>query len=319
MNQAVYDHSLGIALVLMLFFAVYFLVGKTPDKPIFANYVRSRRIMGVALLVLSANYSVHLFCGLRPLHPREAILMNLSTYFLVYGLFSSALIVLLDRFYLTRRRFLRHISYWALFTASSALLLNALPPGPVQQVGLILMALWLVGYGIRLSRKLIRTYRRAVRLHQGYLQGLVPRMDCGASYRIRQADADAASRVDRSGRFGESGIPFAELFHQDFCRKGRMPSLQVEKDFLRPGVMPQKGLRRYALRRFPYPRPVHGRRAIVRYGQQRPIMRELFIPVEIRESVYPVGTGIFLVYTILMRMLWDTPCLHEEKVLSLYR
>lgn len=105
MNQAVYDHSLGIALVLMLFFAVYFLVGKTPDKPIFANYVRSRRIMGVALLVLSANYSVHLFCGLRPLHPREAILMNLSTYFLVYGLFSSALIVLLDRFYLTRRRF----------------------------------------------------------------------------------------------------------------------------------------------------------------------------------------------------------------------
>lgn len=48
-------------------------------------------------------------------------------------------------------------------------------------------------------------------------------------------------------------------------------------------------------------------------------MRELSVPVEIRESVYPVGTGIFLVYTILMRMLWDTPCLHEEKVLSLYR
>ena len=164
MNQAVYDHSLGIALVLMLFFAVYFLVGKTPDKPIFANYVRSRRIMGVALLVLSANYSVHLFCGLRPLHQREAILMNLSTYFWVYGLFCSALIVLLDRLYLTRRRFLRHISYWVLFTASSAILLNALPPGPVQQAGLILMALWLVGYGIRLSRKLIRTYRRAVRL-----------------------------------------------------------------------------------------------------------------------------------------------------------
>lgn len=102
MNLALYDYSLGIALVLMLFFAFYFLVGKTPDKPIFVNYLRSRRIMGAALLVLSANYSVHLFCGLRPFHHQEAILMNFSTYFMAYWLFSAALTTLLDRFYLTR-------------------------------------------------------------------------------------------------------------------------------------------------------------------------------------------------------------------------
>lgn len=59
MDYATYKCSLGIALVLMLFFAIYFLLAKTPDKPIFGNYVRSRRFMGVALLVLATNYSVH--------------------------------------------------------------------------------------------------------------------------------------------------------------------------------------------------------------------------------------------------------------------
>ncbi len=58
-----------MALVLMLFFAAYFLVGKTPDKPIYVTYVRSRRIMGVALLVLCANYSVHLFGTCVPCTP----------------------------------------------------------------------------------------------------------------------------------------------------------------------------------------------------------------------------------------------------------
>lgn len=109
MDYTLYEYSLGTALVLMLFFATYFLVAKTPDKPIFSNYLRSRRIMGVALLALSANYAVHLFSGLRFSYPGRAILINLSTYFLSYWLFSSALTALLDRFYLTRKRFLRHI------------------------------------------------------------------------------------------------------------------------------------------------------------------------------------------------------------------
>ncbi|HIZ27422.1 MAG TPA: helix-turn-helix transcriptional regulator, partial [Candidatus Barnesiella merdipullorum] len=177
MNLALYDYSLGIALVLMLFFAFYFLVGKTPDKPIFVNYLRSRRIMGAALLVLSANYSVHLFCGLRPFHHQEAILMNFSTYFMAYWLFSAALTTLLDRFYLTRRRFWRHMGYWALFTALSALLLIAVPSGPVQQVGLVLLALWLLAYGLWLARRLIRTYRWAVRLfddtHSEYIAAYI--------------------------------------------------------------------------------------------------------------------------------------------------
>lgn len=49
MDYAIYEYSLGMALVLMLFFAAYFLVAKIPDKAIFRNYLRSRRIMRAAL------------------------------------------------------------------------------------------------------------------------------------------------------------------------------------------------------------------------------------------------------------------------------
>lgn len=73
MDNTIYEYALGTALVLMLFFAIYFLTAKTPDKPIFGNYIRSRRIMGAALLLLSANYSVHLFLGIRlSIHTRRS-------------------------------------------------------------------------------------------------------------------------------------------------------------------------------------------------------------------------------------------------------
>ena len=111
-----YESSLGAALVLMLFFAAYFLAGRTPEKPIYGNYVRSRRLMGAALAVLAVNYGVHLGWRLRFSCPEAAILMNLSTYFLAYWLFSAALTALLDRGYLTRRRFGRHVAGWLAFS-----------------------------------------------------------------------------------------------------------------------------------------------------------------------------------------------------------
>lgn len=90
MNIPLYEYSLWTALPLMVFFGAYFLLARTPDKAIFDNYLRSRRIMGCALLLLAANYAVHLFIEVRLHDTDAAILMNLSTYFLCYWLFSSA-------------------------------------------------------------------------------------------------------------------------------------------------------------------------------------------------------------------------------------
>lgn len=164
MDYSIYSLSLCIALPLMIFFGFYFLLARTPDKAIFGNYICSRRIMGVAMLLLAANYSVHFFYGIRFKNVNAAILMNMSTYFLCYWLFSSALTTLLNRFYITRRRLLTHIGLWVLFSVLSAIVLFHLPEGMVQKTGLLAMATWLVIYGFVLARRLVLAYRRAVKI-----------------------------------------------------------------------------------------------------------------------------------------------------------
>lgn len=164
MDYSIYSLSLCIALPLMIFFGFYFLLARTPDKAIFGNYICSRRIMGVAMLLLAANYSVHFFYGIRFKNVNAAILMNMSTYFLCYWLFSSALTTLLNRFYITRRRLLTHIGLWVLFSVLSAIVLFRLPEGMIQKTGLLAMATWLMIYGFVLARRLVLAYRRAVKI-----------------------------------------------------------------------------------------------------------------------------------------------------------
>ena len=164
MEPSIYSFSLCTALPLMLFFGFYFLFAKTPEKKIFKNYLRSRQIMGIAMLLLSANYSVHFFFGIRFKNADSAILMNMSTYFLCYSLFSSALIMLLDRFYITKRRVWTHIILWIIFSTLSGVVLFLLPSGIMQKISLFALAVWLIVFGIVLARRVIIAYRRAIRI-----------------------------------------------------------------------------------------------------------------------------------------------------------
>ena len=164
MEPSIYRFSLCAALPLMLFFGFYFLFAKTPEKKIFKNYLRSRQIMGIAMLLLSANYSVHFFFGIRFKNADSAILMNMSTYFLCYSLFSSALIMLLDRFYITKRRVWTHIILWIIFSTLSGVVLFLLPSGIMQKFSLFALAAWLVVFGVVLACRVIIAYRRAIQI-----------------------------------------------------------------------------------------------------------------------------------------------------------
>ncbi len=164
MEPSIYSFSLYTALPLMLFFGFYFLFAKTPEKKIFTNYLRSRQMMGIAMLLLSANYSVHFFFGIRFKNVNSSILMNMSTYFLCYSLFSSALIMLLDRFYITKRRVWTHIILWIIFSTFSGVVLFLLPSGIMQKISLFALAVWLIAFGVVLARRVIVAYRRAIRI-----------------------------------------------------------------------------------------------------------------------------------------------------------
>ena len=164
MEPSIYRFSLCAALPLMLFFGFYFLFAKTPEKKIFKNYLRSRQIMGIAMLLLSANYLVHFFFGIRLKNADSSILMNMSTYFLCYSLFSSALIMLLDRFYITKRRVWTHIILWIIFSTLSGVVVFLVPSGIIQKISLFALAVWLVVFGVVLARRVIVAYRRAIRI-----------------------------------------------------------------------------------------------------------------------------------------------------------
>ena len=164
MEQDIYGYSLCAALTLMIFFGAYFIFSGEPDKPVFRNYIRSRRIMGAALLVLSANYMVHLLLRPRFTAPDAAILMNLSSYYISAWLFSSALTSLLDNHYLTRRKFTLHIISWLCFTATAGAVMILFPSGKLNTVGIIVLTLWFLIYAFSLASRLIRKYRKAVRL-----------------------------------------------------------------------------------------------------------------------------------------------------------
>lgn len=166
MDQSLYHYSLCIALSLMLFFGLHMLFARTPEKKIFDSFRLSRRLMGTALLVLSANYCVHLFCTIRLTDLSATIVMNLVTYFLCYWLFSSGMMTLLDNRYLTPRRCLIHLCMWLGYSALACVLLFGLPRGILQHGGMAVLALWLVVYGIFLSARILRTYNRAIRMFE---------------------------------------------------------------------------------------------------------------------------------------------------------
>ena len=150
----------------MLFFGFHMLLGRTPEKKVFANYLLSRRLMGIALLILAANYSVHLFYGIRLKDVNATILMNLSTYFLCYWLFSSAMMTLLDNRYVTLRRFAFHMSMWLAFSALALAVSMLSHTHTVWSLGMITLTTWLVIYGLFLSVRLLRTYSRAIKMFE---------------------------------------------------------------------------------------------------------------------------------------------------------
>ncbi len=120
--------------------------------------------MGAAILLLAVNYSAHFFFGIRFKNANAAILLNLSTYFLCYWLFSSALTSLLDRFYITRKRFRTHIGLWVLYSMLSSIVLLAFPKGGIETSAMFALATCLIIYGLILTKRLLHTYYRVIHI-----------------------------------------------------------------------------------------------------------------------------------------------------------
>lgn len=168
MELEIYHYSLCVSLTLLLFFSFRFLFGKLPDKQIFRQYRISRMLMGIALLDLAANYSVHLFLTPRLAAPINAILMNLCTYWLAVWLFGSALMMLLDKRYVTRKRFIRHIAGWMAYCIVVLILWCYVPSNLLNSIVPILLAVAFCVYAVGVAHKVFATFRKATRKLDNY-------------------------------------------------------------------------------------------------------------------------------------------------------
>lgn len=162
MDISLYHLSLITALPLMLFFGFHMLFAPVPEKKDISNFLLSRKLMGFTLLILSANYMVHLFVGPRSIDRSAAILMNMETYFLCYWLFTAAMMTLLDRSFITRRRFVRNIIFWLVYSlvASAVSILS----GKLELSGIFILVLILLFYGLYLTSHILKNYRRATKM-----------------------------------------------------------------------------------------------------------------------------------------------------------
>lgn len=168
MELEIYHYSLCVSLTLLLFFSFRFLFGKLPEKQIFRQYRISRMLMGIALLDLAANYSVHLFLTPRLAAPINAILMNLCTYWLAVWLFGSALMMLLDKRYVTRKRFIRHIAGWMAYCIVVLILWFYVPSNLLNSIVPILLAVAFCVYAVGVAHKVFATFRKATRKLDNY-------------------------------------------------------------------------------------------------------------------------------------------------------
>ena len=168
MEMEIYNYSLCVSLTLMLFFGCRFIFGKLPDKPSVKYYKRSRALMGAALLNLSTNYSIHLFVTPRLNDQADAILMNLCTYWLAVWLFGSAMMLLLDRSYVTRKRFVRHVASWVVYCLTVHVMWRIPFPTPLHRAVPILMAVLFLVYAIKVAHHVFATFRRTVRMLDNY-------------------------------------------------------------------------------------------------------------------------------------------------------
>lgn len=164
MDNPLYNYSLCITIPLMLFFSIYFWFGRTPDKMIFSIYRKSRRLMSIAILLLTANYLAHFILKLRFVDPVAAILMNLTTYFLCYWVFTAALNTLINCFYISARRFIIHVIIWVAYSSVAVLTRIYITDESTQRLALISLAISLMAYGLYLSYRLLSIYRRAVKM-----------------------------------------------------------------------------------------------------------------------------------------------------------
>lgn len=168
MELKLYNYVLVASLSLMLFFSYRFIFGQLPKTKLYRLYIQSRRLMGFAMLVLSINYLIHFLFTPRRYSDALAIVMNLCTYWIAVTLFGSAMMTLLDKSRVTRRRLGWHIVSWVVYCLAAAVMWYTMPEGVPRKVMLIVLDVLFICYGLKVTGRIFITFHKIRRRLDNY-------------------------------------------------------------------------------------------------------------------------------------------------------
>ncbi len=162
-----YFDTLLLAWAFTLYFGIYFIFGKVPKKEIFSLYERSRKVLGIGLII----YGVHMFLqwklNFRTNAPHLATALNLSCLYIEAIIFGMSLISLLDGKYINGRQIRRDFIAWGIWEVIVWSTVFSLD-GTLRSIILIIAAIWFFLEALRISILFFKTYNRAIKKMQEY-------------------------------------------------------------------------------------------------------------------------------------------------------
>lgn len=160
MIEIFYNYALFAAWILLFFFGTDLLTIIIPKTTTYRYYNRSRKILGVALLLFGVQILLQWVFDFRSEMPWIAASLNLSCYYLEAILFGMSFISLLDPQYINRRQMLRDFVPWI---ASVAFIWCAvhLSEGKIRLALLVIGAVIFFANAVRISLAFFKAYRTA--------------------------------------------------------------------------------------------------------------------------------------------------------------
>lgn len=113
MTETLYNYSLIVAWTILFIFGSSLLMAKVPTQKAYDNYNRSRRIIGLALILFGVQVLLQWLFEFRTSAPHIATAMNITIFYMEGILFGMSFISLLDASYINCHRTCSDLYKWA--------------------------------------------------------------------------------------------------------------------------------------------------------------------------------------------------------------
>lgn len=161
MIEELYHDMIIAGWVTAFLLGICMLCCRVPDRPVYAAYLRSRRVLGVAYIIFGLSIAQFTFFNLRETAPTVAVAWQLSYFYLEGILFGISFSSLLDKSYISRSRMKRDFGFYVGFLViawSGAISAT----GRLQTILLISASVWFFIAASCIAIRFLKIYHRAV-------------------------------------------------------------------------------------------------------------------------------------------------------------